>query len=131
MPKPPNSTKAGRGGARAGAGRKRSDISDIRAQLGPVPVGKPLKLVRWYADLIALLTDAQLAGRPVKKHLEMVRASSGASARLLPPDIIYEAQKRLDRDERELKESAGGGAVTTRKEDDVAQRARAVRRDPA
>lgn len=120
------------GGARKGAGRKRSDIADILKLVGAVPVGEPLKLVRWYANLIALLTEALLSGRPVKKHLEAARASSTASARLMPPDIIYEAQRLLDADEREVKSDGDGPALVDRKDEaHVAKRTGAIRRNPS
>lgn len=120
------------GGKRAGAGRKPTALSDdLLAQIGPAP-DKPLDQSRWYTRATIVLTDAYLrgGGPRVLKMLNQVRISAGAASKVLPHDIVFEAQRRLARDEAEIKNDAGGADVTRRGADDVAQRARAVRRDP-
>lgn len=124
-------TKA-RGGKRKGAGRPRSALPvEVAERIGKAPIGKPLALARWYQDMIAALTELCLEGKPFAKQLELVRASAGAAGRVLPHDIIYTAGERLDRDERDLGQSSSGAPLTSRQEDHVVARARAVRRDSA
>lgn len=131
----PNSNaapKKGRGGARAGAGRKTAALPpDLEKKIGEPPLD-PLGQSRWYARTIVVLTWAVMtgAGGRVRKMLEMVRQSSAASAKILPHDIIFEANRRLDRDDADMKDDGGGGAVVERQGDHVAKRARAIRRDP-
>lgn len=118
------------GGKRRGAGRPRSALpEEVSKRIGKAPIGKPLALARWYQDAIAALTELCLEGRPFVKQLELVRASAGAAGRVLPHDIIYTAGERLDRDERDLGQSSSGAPMTSRQEDHVVARARAVRRD--
>lgn len=100
-------------------------------RLGPAPIGEPLKLARWFTNAIALLTELVLQGKPFKTQLEMVRASSGAAGRVLPHDVIFEAQRRLDADARDMKDAGAGGRVVARKDADVSQRTGPVRRDSA
>jgi hypothetical protein len=123
--------KTKHGGKRKGAGRPKSALPpEVFARIGKAPIGSPLKLARWYQDLIAALTELCLQGEPFSKQLELVRASAGAAGRVLPHDIIYTAGQKLDRDEKDLGQSSGGGELTSRKEDHV-EGARTVRRDPA
>jgi hypothetical protein len=125
--------KRAHGGKRKNAGRPRSVLpEELVKRIGKAPLGKPLRMARWYQDLIAALTElCVLEGRQFTKQLELVRASAGAAGRVLPHDIIYTAGERLDRDERDMGQSAGGGSLTSREEDNVVARSRAVRRDPS
>lgn len=118
--------------AKSERGRPRSALpQEILDRLGPAPIGQPLKLARWFTNAIALLTEGVIAGKPWGTMLETVRASAGAAGRVLPHDVIFEAQRRLDADARELKDASAGGRVVARKDADVAQRTGPVRRDSA
>lgn len=123
--------KGTHGGRRPGAGRKRGVIDrELRRRLGYVDLDDPLGQARWYQRAIALLTDGILDGQPYRKMLETVRASATAAAKILPLDVIYEASKRLDRDERELREAEADADVVERSRDRVAKRTGPIRRDP-
>jgi hypothetical protein len=121
-----------RGGARAGAGRKAAKLdADLLERIGPAPL-KAFDQARWYTNAIAILTEAVMHGRGprARKMLQMIRESSAAAARVLPHDIIFEAARLLNQDEAALKASGSGAIAVSRKGDDVAQRARPLRRDP-
>ena len=122
------------GGARTGAGRKKSILpQEIFDAVGTAPVGKPLALARWYTNLIAVLTEGIVfKGEPWTKLLETVRASAGAAGRVLPHDIIFEAHRILNADAKDLAKNAGGPEPAKRKESDDGKRkrSRASRRDP-
>lgn len=125
-------TKNGHGGRRKGAGRKAGALSqELLDKIGPAPM-KPLDQARWYTRAIAVLSEAVMsgAGPTARRMLEMMRASSAAAARVLPHDIVFAAQRKIDKDDADMKDADGGGAVVNRKDDHVAQRASAIRRDP-
>lgn len=121
-----------RGGKRKGAGAKRSALPrELMDRLGPPPLGQPLKLARWFTDAIAMLTQLVMEGQPYASMLETVRASAGAAGRVLPHDIIYEANKRLRDDEKDLAQTTNGARVIAREDDHVTWSAGASRRGPA
>ena len=123
-----------RGGARKGSGRKRSALpAELADKLGPAPLGKPLALARWFTDAIALLTQLVMEGQPYGEMLATVRSSAGSAGRVLPTDIIYEANRRLNADAKDLQKNTGGPEPAKRKDVDDAERkrSRASRRDPA
>ncbi len=131
MSKPKRSGK--HGGARSGTGRKRSALPpELAEQLGAAPLGQPLKLARWFTDAIALLTQLVMEGKPYGEMLATVRASAGAAGRVLPTDIIYEANRRLNADAKDLAKNTGGPVPVKREgnEDAERKRSRASRRDP-
>lgn len=120
------------GGKRKGAGRKRSALPpELADKLGPAPLGKPLALARWFTDAIALLTQLVMEGQPYGEMLATVRASAGAAGRVLPTDIIYEANRRLNADAKDLTKNSGGPEAVQRSESGDAERKRssASRRD--
>ncbi len=115
-------------------GRKASKLPpQLRERLGDAPLGQPLKLARWFTDAIALLTQLVMEGEPFGEMLATVRASAGAAGRVLPTDIIYEANRRLNNDAKDLAKNAGGPQPVKREEAGNAERQRssASRRDPS
>lgn len=81
---------------------------EMLAQLGPAPIGNPIKLARWYTSALALLTQRRLAGHTrIDKLAQEVRANAAAAAKVLPHDIIFSAAKVVRDDEDEL--AADGG----------------------
>lgn len=119
-----------RGGKRKGSGRKVSKLPrELLDQLGPIPIGDPLGQARWWTNAIGILTLGVLEGQPWKDLLETVRASAGAAGRVLPHDIMFEAARIVQQDEKNMKGT--GGAVPTKRSEDVGQgRTSASRRDP-
>lgn len=122
------------GGAREGAGRKRSILPpELLEAIGTAPLGKPLQLARWYTNLIAALTEGIVFhGKPWTKLLETVRASAGAAGRVLPHDIVYEAQRILNADAKDLAKNTSGPTPAKREESGSGERKRAStsRRNP-
>lgn len=122
------------GGKRKGGGRKTSALPpELADKLGPAPLGQPLKLARWFTDAIAVLTQLVMEGKPYGEMLATVRASAGAAGRVLPTDIIYEANRRLNADAKDVQKNAGGPESVKREEAANAKRKRssASRRDPS
>lgn len=119
------------GGARRGAGRKVSKLPrEVLDSIGPIPIGDPLGQARWWTNAIGILTLGVLEGEPWKELLETVRASAGAAGRVLPHDIVFEAARIVNQDEKNLKNT---GAVTPTKRGDAdvgARRTGPSRRDP-
>lgn len=121
-----------RGGKREGSGRKRSALPpELREALGPAPLGQPLKLARWFTDAIAILTQLVLEGQPFGELLATVRASAGAAGRVIPTDIIFEANRLLNADAKDVAKNAGGAQAVTRKTDEQSSGTGPSRRDPA
>jgi hypothetical protein len=123
-----------RGGKREGAGRKKSKLPpELQAALGPAPLGQPLKLARWFTDAIAILTQLVMEGEPYSEMLATVRASAGAAGRVIPTDIIFEANRLLSADAKDVAKNAGGAQAVARdvKATNVeSSSAGASRRDP-
>lgn len=118
------------GGKREGAGRKVSTLPDeVREHVGVYPYGQPFKIARWYQDLIGGLLDQVLDGeKGLSRLLSEVKSASAAANRIIPLDVMHAAAKRLDDDDKEIKETDAGGKVTSRKDDHVAKRTPTVRR---
>jgi hypothetical protein len=120
-----------RGGKRPGSGRKRSALPpELSEALGPAPLGQPLKLARWFTDAIAILTQLVLEGQPFGELLATVRASAGAAGRVIPTDIIFEANRLLNADAKEVGKNTGGATPVKRKPDEQSSSAGPSRRDP-
>ncbi len=106
-----------RGGARKGAGRPASKLPpELRDLLGSAPLGKPLALARWFTDAIAILTQLVMEGEPFGEMLATVRASAGAAGRVIPTDIIYEANRLLANDAKDVAKNAGGATAVKRED---------------
>ena len=121
-----------RGGKRKGAGRKRSALPpELKEALGDAPLGQPLKLARWFTDAIAILTQLVLEGKPYGELLATVRASAGAAGRVIPTDIIFEANRILNADAKDVAKNAGGAQAVKRKPDEQSSGTGPSRRDPA
>lgn len=118
------------GGKRKGSGRKVSKLPpEILDQLGSIPIGDPLGQARWWTNAIGILTLGVLEGKAWKELLETVRASAGAAGRVLPHDIVFEAARILQQDDKNMK-GTGGAEPSKRKESRVAGGTVASRRDP-
>ena len=103
------------GGKRKGAGRPRSKLpQEVLRKVGEPPIDDPLKLARWWQKAIAVMTLGVLEGEPWKELLETVRASASAAGRVLPHDIMFEAARIVQADEKNMKGT--GGATTTKRE---------------
>lgn len=85
-PKPPAAAAPKRGGARAGAGRKREKLpADVLVKLGPPPIEGGTKAVReWNGKLLALLQWESLNGRVSADLAASIRANAGSLDRALP-----------------------------------------------
>ena len=119
------------GGKRKGAGRKRSALpAELAEKLGDAPLGQPLKLARWFTDAIAILTQLVLEGKPYAELLATVRASAGAAGRIIPTDIIFEANRLLNADAKDVAKNAGGAKAVARKPNEQQGSTGASRRDP-
>jgi hypothetical protein len=113
-------------------GRPRSTIPpELAEQLGPPPLGQPLRLARWYQDAIASLTWLVAQGRPYAKLLETMRASAGAAGRVLPHDILFEAARILNDDANATKNTWGGPRPIKRSEDPLADDGNTGERKPS
>lgn len=101
----------GRGGRREGAGAKRYKLPDqVLERLGPPPADRPLKMARWWVQLVAECTWLYVQGQCTSKTLDKVRAVAASAAKILPDDIRAEAD-RLMRQEEEQRhvDQAGPG----------------------
>jgi hypothetical protein len=78
------------------------------AQLGPAPIGNPIKLARWYTSALGLLTQLRLEGaRHVDRLAAEVRANAGAAGRVIPHDIIFTAARMVRDDGDDLADDGG------------------------
>lgn len=115
------SRKNGKAGAKHGkkGGRPAAALkAELLEKLGDPP-DDPLKLIRWYSSLIALVTHQRASG--VKGAAEMakdVRGLAAVAAKLLAPDAVFEAHRRLLENEKDLANSDGGGEVEDLDDDD-------------
>lgn len=76
--------KSGRGGARAGAGRKREKLpADVIERLGPPP-STPDELRTWNAKLLAEVQYLSIRGLIATDLAASIRANAGALDRALP-----------------------------------------------
>lgn len=79
------------GGARAGAGRPRFALPpEVRARLGPAPLGDPLRVVRWWSDVITILGELRLDGIIAGSKAGLIADLKGLAtvqAKLMPDDI--------------------------------------------
>jgi hypothetical protein len=83
--KPQTPTKKGRGGKRAGAGRKRDRLPDeVVKRIGPPPAGVA-ELRAWNARLLAEVQWLSINGEIGTELAASIRANGGAIDRALPP----------------------------------------------
>lgn len=82
-------------------------------ELGPPPSGKPLKLARWWNDLMAQVGWLYAQGKIPVLLADKLRAIASSSSRTLPADIIQAAQQRLRRDEEDMKDPFGHDNVVS------------------
>jgi hypothetical protein len=95
------------GGARAGAGRKRNVLPpEALARVGDRPVNEPLKLARWYSELLAELVDQFVRTGKFVEMLREVKGAVGAMGRVMPMDVLLTAVKKLKEDDDELADDA-------------------------
>lgn len=80
--------------------------ADEVAKLGPPPTDSPLKMQRWWGKAIALDCFLRLCGKGSDALSTMIRGHASAASRVLPGDMIFEAQLRLRADVAELAESS-------------------------
>jgi hypothetical protein len=102
---------SGRGGARAGAGRKRARLPQETLELiGPPPTGSPLAMGRWWQAAGAHLGWLLLRGEVPPKLIDKFRAQAATFIKALPADILHEADKLL-RGEDEAREDDAGAEL--------------------
>ena len=117
----------GHGGARPGAGRKRNALPpESLARIGPRPVNDPLRLARWYAELLSELLDQFARTGRFVKMLREVKGAATAMGRVMPLDVMLAAARKLRDDDDDLEEDEDPDEEV--REPD-ASRPRAVRRD--
>jgi hypothetical protein len=120
-------SKAGHGGARKGAGRKRDVLPpDAVERVGARPINQPLKLARWYSELLAELVDQFVKTGRYVEMLREVKGAAGAMGRVMPMDVILAAANKLRDDDEELDEDADPDEEVRNVD---GKSARAVRRD--
>jgi hypothetical protein len=99
--------KSTHGGKREGAGRKRIALPpESLDRIGPRPVHQPLKLARWYAELLSETLDLYVrTGKYVEMYRE-IRSGATAIRSVMPIDLIIAAANKLKGDDDELEEDA-------------------------
>lgn len=118
---------AGHGGARKGAGRKRIVLpADALERIGPRPVNDPLKLARWYSELLAELADQFIRTGGFVEMMREIKGVVAAAGKVMPMDVLLLAARKLKNDDQELAEDEDP-EEEVRKPDGA--RPRAVRRD--
>lgn len=116
------SRKNGKAGAKHGkkGGRPAAALSsELLERLGDPPYDDTLKLIRWYSTAIAMVTRQRLAG--VKGAGELAKDAKGlaaVAAKLLAPDAVFEAHRRLLENEKDLANSDGGGELEDMEDDE-------------
>ncbi|TMQ11947.1 MAG: hypothetical protein E6J90_32995 [Deltaproteobacteria bacterium] len=96
------------------------------ARIGPRPVNDPLRLARWYAELLSELLDQFARTGRFVKMLREVKGAAAAMARVMPLDVMLAAARKLKDDENDLEEDIDPDEEVRELD---ARRARAVRRD--
>jgi hypothetical protein len=118
---------ADRGGARKGAGRKRIVLPpDALDRVGPRPVNDPLRLARWYSELLAELADLFIRSGGYVKMLREIKGVVGAAGKVMPLDVVLLAARKVKDDDQELGEDEDPEEEVRTPD---AARPRAVRRD--
>lgn len=109
--KPPRRTRADaarENGKRGGRPKAEAFLVDFD-ELGPPPK-HPLELARWMQRVLAIDMHRMVTGRAREKLSREIRATASAASKLIPPDIIVEAQRLIQQDAGALE--AGSGPMT-------------------
>lgn len=93
--------------------------TDLLEKLGDPPYDDPLALIRWYSKLIAIVARLRAGGAKGAGDLAKdVRGLAAVASKLLAPDAVFEAHRRLLENEKDLKNSDAGGDLEDDDEDD-------------
>lgn len=118
----PKSRAAARANGKKGAahgkkgGRPRGSFpAELLDSIGPPPVGKPLKLARWWTSLLAQGAWLQAKGeKGIKTLMPALIAAAKAAGMVLPHDIMFAAATIVKNDQEDLEEAGGGPEIVKR-----------------
>ena len=96
------------GGVKGGRPRAVKYLEDFE-QVGEPPEA-PLALARWIQRLLAVDLYRQITGRANIEHSRSLRATASAASKMMPLDVLFEAQRLVVGDAQEL--DADGGPAT-------------------
>lgn len=117
---------------RKGGAKKVAMDRALVDQLGPPPIDKPLQLARWWQSLLALDTYERIQGSGTDTMSTTIRSAASVAAKLVPQDVMYEAQRLLHQHDAELgDDEAGPGEEDLDKEPNEPSRPGAIRCSPA
>jgi hypothetical protein len=125
-----NGIKGGPHGKKGGRPRG-AFPAELLQEIGPPPVGKPLKLARWWTALLAQGAWLQAQGQQgIKTLMPALISAAKAAGTVLPHDIMFAAAQIVKDDQEGLEQAGRGPEVVTREETDGPRSAGTGRRDP-
>lgn len=104
---PANTAAARKNGAKGGRPKSKFPAAVLK-RIGPPPINKPLKLARWWTEVLSEMTWLQINGKPGLDSLaKEIRSAAAAAGRVLPHDIQFEAARLIQLDTDEMDADAG------------------------